>query len=876
MDFKKENNEGNREGESKIRQSFSHGRSKVVTVEVKKKRTFNKPNRASLGNKGQPKSGAEILVKKSGLTNVELEKRIKAVQERALAQKLEAKQRQDSADDVVNYKIAEVEAKRQEKELAEMKAAEAAKLTAQAKSSDAKKTKLENNKSESKSNSQKFENSKSDSKKNSYKKGGNDDRFSNQRFQKNKSSKLSVAQNNMIAESQLSALKQDEHNKFANRSKAKPKEDDDKKRNSETVKRSREELLGRNSDRNVKISIYNALDDDGDSVKVKRHKSKKNIQKTSIDNSSSKIVREVLLPETISIQELANRMAVRAGELIKCLMKLGVMATINQSIDADTAELIVLEMGHKVKRVDDSALELELLNSDTDVRDECIEARPPIVTIMGHVDHGKTSLLDALRKTDVALNEAGGITQHIGAYQITLPDGKRISFIDTPGHAAFTEMRARGANITDVVVLVVAADDGVKEQTVEAINHAKAANVPIIVAINKIDKPGAEPNKVRNELLNYGLVVESLGGDIIDVEVSAKAGLNLDKLEESILLQAEMLELKADRNKLASAVVVESKIEKGLGPVATVLIKNGTLRVGDAFVSGIVHGKVRAIKNDLKRNLTELLPGTPGEIIGFDVAPIPGDDFVVLSSEQKAKELADMRRNKKREKEWIVRSKGSISDMFAREKEEGKMKVLPVIIKGDVQGSIEAISESLKKMASDEVSVNILHSGVGGITESDVILANASKALIVGFNVRANMQARELSAINDVEIKYYSVIYDLIDDVKAILSGMLSPILSEKTIGSAEVRKVFDVSNVGKIAGCMVVSGVIRRNAKVRVLRDNIVVHTGGVKSIHRKKDEVKEVKEGFECGVSLETYSDIHVNDVLEFFEIEKTERTL
>lgn len=874
MDFKNENNEGSREGRAKIRQSFSHGRSKVVTVEVKKKRTFNKPNGLSSGKKEQLMSGTEILVKKSGLTNVELEKRIKAVQERALVQRLEAKQRQDSADDVLNYKIAEVEAKRQEKELAESKTAEIAKLAAQVEAVEAKKSKSGSDKSVF--DTKKNENSKASFKKSTYQKSENDDRFLNQRFQKNKVSKLSVAQSNMIAESQLSALKQDEHNKFANKNKTKTKEDDDKKRNSETGKMSREELFSRNFERNGKISIYNALDNDDDSIKIKRHKSKKNSQKTSIDNSSSKIIREVLLPETISIQELANRMAVRAGELIKCLMKLGVMATINQSIDADTAELVVLEMGHKVKRVDDSALESELLNSDTESREECIEARPPIVTIMGHVDHGKTSLLDALRKTDVALNEAGGITQHIGAYQITLPDGKRISFIDTPGHAAFTEMRARGANITDVVVLVVAADDGVKEQTVEAINHAKAANVPIIVAINKIDKHGADPNKVRNELLNYEIVVESLGGDIIDVEVSAKAGLNLDKLEESILLQAEMLDLKADKNKLASAVVVESKIEKGLGPVATVLIKNGTLRVGDVFVSGVVHGKVRAIKNDLKRNLNELLPGTPGEIIGFDVAPIPGDDFVVLSSEQKAKELADMRRNKKREKEWIVRSKCSISDMFAKEKEEGKMKVLPVIIKGDVQGSIEAISESLKKMANDEVSVNILHSGVGGITESDVILAHASKALILGFNVRANMQARELSAIDDVEIKYYSVIYDLIDDVKAILSGLLSPILSEKTIGTAEVRKVFDVSNVGKIAGCMVVSGVIRRNANVRVLRDNIVVHTGGVKSIHRKKDEVKEVKESFECGVSLETYSDVHVNDVLEFFEIEKMERTL
>lgn len=880
-------------GGAQIRQSFSHGRSKVVTVEVKKKRSFNKPNKP-IAKKEPLKTSTEVLAQKSGLTSVELENRIRAVQEMAAIQKLEAKKRKDSADVVVSSKIAVVEAEKQEalereaahlneeKRIAEEKRVVEEKRNfnkvAEEKSNTGAK-KQEDGKFKDKKNPQSSynKNSKFEGKKSAFQKK-NDDKGSvgkNQNF-KNKGSRLSVAQNNMIAESQLSAMQQSTHNKFTvNKKVYKDKNDEDNKKSADSLKRSREELLGRNFERSGKISIYNALDDEDGEIRVKRQKIRKNTQKQSSDDGS-KIVREILLPETISVQELANRMAVRAGELIKCLMKLGVMATINQIIDADTAELVVLEMGHKVKRVDDQALESEILNSEASSREECIEPRPPIVTIMGHVDHGKTSLLDALRKTDVALNEAGGITQHIGAYQITLADGRKISFIDTPGHAAFTEMRARGANVTDVVVLVVAADDGVKEQTVEAINHAKAANVPMLVAINKIDKPGADPTRVRNELLSYGIVVESLGGDVIDVEVSAKAGINLDKLEDSILLQAEILELKADKNKPASAVVIESKIEKGLGPVATVLVKNGTLNVGDSFVSGIVYGKVRAIKNDLKMNLSTLTPGTPGEIIGFNVAPVPGDDFIVLSNEQKAKELAQMREHKKREKEWIVKSKGSISDMFAKETSEGKVKVLPVIIKGDVQGSIEAISESLRKLATDEVSVNVLHSGVGGITESDVILAHASNAIILGFNVRANMQARELSGVHNIELKYYSVIYDLIDDVKAILSGLLSPIVSEKVIGSAEVRKVFDISNVGKVAGCMVVSGVIKRSARVRILRDNVVIYTCDVKSIHKGKDDAKEIKEGFECGIALDGYSDIHVNDILEFFEIEKTARTL
>jgi len=565
---------------------------------------------------------------------------------------------------------------------------------------------------------------------------------------------------------------------------------------------------------------------------------------------------------------------VRVADLIKALMKMGIMATINQVIDADTAELIVLEMGHKVKRVGDADIVSELISEVEDAEENMLP-RPPIVTIMGHVDHGKTSLLDAIRKTDVALNEAGGITQHIGAYQITMKDSRKITFIDTPGHAAFTEMRARGANVTDVVVLVVAADDGVKEQTVEALNHAKAAGVPIIIAINKIDKPSANPDRVRNDLLNHEIVVEALGGDVIDVEVSAKSGINLDLLEDSILLQADVLDLKANPNRSAEATVVEARVEKGLGPVATVLVNKGTLKVGDVFVAGMVSGKVRAIRNDLKQNLNELLPGSPGEIIGFSSAPIPGDDFIVVQDESKAKEVAEIRARKKKEKEWVVK-RGSVSDMFAQAASGEKIQSVAVIIKADTQGSIEAISESLRKLATDEVQVNILHSGVGGITENDVILANASNAVVLGFNVRANMQAKDQSSRDGIELKYYSVIYDLIDDVKAIMSGMLAPTLSERVIGSAEVRQIFDISKIGKVAGCMVIDGVIRKTAKVRILRDNVVIHTGNVKSLQRKKDAVKEIKEGFECGISLESYSDIHIKDVIEFFEIDEIARTL
>src|SRR3989338_6274732 len=494
---------------------------------------------------------------------------------------------------------------------------------------------------------------------------------------------------------------------------------------------------------------------------------------------------------------------------------------------------------------------------------------------MGHVDHGKTSLLDALRKTDVVTHEAGGITQHIGAYQVTLKSGDKITFFDTPGHAAFTEMRARGANVTDIVVLVVAADDGIMEQTVEAINHAKAANVPIIVAINKIDKPDANPERVRSELLQHGLVLEEFGGDILAVEVSAKQKTGLDKLEETILLQSEILDLKANPNRHATGVVVESQIDKGRGVVSTVLVQKGTLRVGDIFVAGSEWGRVRALLSDKGEKITSAGPGVPAEVLGFNGAPKAGDDFVVTLDENRAREIAEYRQRKEREAKVLASARGSMEQMLSKIA-AGEVKELPVVIKSDVQGSLEAIAASLAKLSTSEVSVRLLHGGVGGINESDVTLARASGGIIVGFNVRANPQARELARRDNVDIRYYSIIYNVIDDIKTMMSGLLAPTLREKYLGSAQIREVFSVSKVGKIAGCYVTDGIVKRGSKVRLLRDNVVIFEGGLKTLRRFKDEAKEVKESYECGMAFENYNDIKQGDVIECFEMEEIIRTL
>mgnify|MGYP001114701710 CR=1 FL=1 len=605
---------------------------------------------------------------------------------------------------------------------------------------------------------------------------------------------------------------------------------------------------------------------------LRRHQQRQRQQVTT----SEPVVREVVLPESITVQELANRMAVRGAEVIKALMKNGVLATINQVIDADTAELIVAEFGHKVKRVSEADVE-EGIEGAPD-RPEDLVPRPPVVTVMGHVDHGKTSLLDALRHANVAASEAGGITQHIGAYRVDIGSGMPVTFIDTPGHAAFTAMRARGASVTDIVVLVVAADDGVMPQTVEAIRHAKAAKVPIVVAINKIDKPEANPDRVKQELLAHEVVVEDFGGDVLSVPVSAVKKIGLDKLIEAIQLQAELLDLKANPNREARGTIIEAKLDRGRGAVCTVLVQNGTLKVGDIVIAGAQWGRVRALIDDRGVPVESAGPSTPVEILGLDGVPEPGDRLQVVDSEKRAREIAEYRQRKKREQQQRaagVAKPTSLEEMFKGIK-EGTLKELPVVVKSDVHGSLEAITAGLEKLKTEEVGVRVLHGGVGAITESDVILAQASKAVILGFNVRANAQARELAKQVGIEIRYYSIIYELLDDVKNLLSGMLAPVSKEVVLGHAEIREVFNITKVGKVAGCMVTDGVVKRGAKVRLLRDDVVVFEGVLGSLKRFKEDVREVKEGFECGMSIEGYNDIRQGDVIEVYEVQEVARTL
>ncbi len=630
--------------------------------------------------------------------------------------------------------------------------------------------------------------------------------------------------------------------------------------------------------RSGKLTIAEALGDDEERTRslasIKRAREKEKQQQQQLLSEGQKVIREVVIPETITVQELANRMAERASDVIRVLMKMDVMATINQTIDADTAELIVAEFGHKLKRVSEADVEIGL-KGDEDPETTLVP-RAPVVTVMGHVDHGKTSLLDALRETDVAAHESGGITQHIGAYQVTMSSGAKICFIDTPGHEAFTDMRARGASVTDLVVLCVAADDGIMPQTVEAIDHAKAAGVPIIVAINKIDKPEADADKVRNDLLQHELVVEEMGGEILAVEVSATEKTNLDKLEEAVLLQAELLDLKANPDRPAEGVIIEAKLEQGRGPVATVLIHRGTLRVGDIFVAGSEWGRARALVDSYGENLEEAGPAVPVEVLGLNGTPAAGDEVAVVENEARAREIVDFRQRRIRDEKAAAGARGTLEQMFEKAKETGELQLLPVIIKADVHGSVEAITGALDKLATEEVKVQSLHSAVGGINESDITLAKASGALIIGFNVRANPQAREMASQESIEIRYYSVIYNLIDDLKQALSGMLPPTLKENLLGYAEIREVFNVSKIGKIAGCMVTEGQVKRGAKVRLIRDDVVVHEGELSQLKRFKDDAKEVKEGTECGMAFANYQDIQQNDRVECFEIEEIAREL
>ena len=607
---------------------------------------------------------------------------------------------------------------------------------------------------------------------------------------------------------------------------------------------------------------------------MKRKQERARQKAMGIGMDREKVVRDVQLPEAITVSELSNRMAERVADVVKMLMKNGIMATQNQTIDADTAELVIAEFGHKVVRVSDADVEDAIdLIKDTDAN---LRPRPPIVTIMGHVDHGKTSLLDAIRHANVVSGEAGGITQHIGAYQVTTDTGAVLTFLDTPGHAAFTSMRARGAHVTDIVILVVAADDAVMPQTIEAIAHAKAAKVPMIVAINKIDKYDANPQKVRTDLLQHEVVVEAMSGEVQDVEVSAKTGQGLDNLLEAIALQAEILELRANPERQASGAVIEAKLDVGRGPVATVLVQNGTLRKGDIFVVGEKWGKVRALINDRGETVAEAGPSVPVEVLGLNGTPEAGDVLNVVDTEMQAREIAEYRGKATREKRAAAGALTTMEQLMARAKADKSIAELTLVVKADVQGSAEAITQALEKVGNEEVRVRVLHSGVGAITESDVVLAEASKAPVIGFNVRANAPARAAANQKGVEIRYYSIIYDLLDDIKAAASGLLKAEIRERFIGYARILEVFKVSQVGKVAGCLVTEGVARRSAGVRLLRDNVVIHEGTLKTLKRFKDEMSEVQSGQECGMAFEAYDDVRVGDVIEIFERETIERTL
>jgi translation initiation factor IF-2 len=827
-----------------VRQNFSHGRSKIVTVEVRKKRTFEAGSSGSMQEvKEAPEvvapsepaaaepaeSDAEIAAEPETqapkptrqLTEQERAARAKALQE---ARRIDEETRKEAQQASIAVAVAPApEAAADSPGDAEAEARTAADLAA-----DASRRELEAEETARRE------------------KRGQD-----------------------AAEAGMAKLKkhgdgeeeEDEEAKRGKRGKAAPRRPSPSRR-------------GEPRRRAGRLTITEALDENErvrSLASVKRARERKKKREGPIEHV--KIVREVTIPETITVQELANRMAERGVDVIGALMKLGNMVTMDQTIDADTAELMVAEFGHKINRVSDSDVEIGLTGEDDAEQD--LVSRPPVVTVMGHVDHGKTSLLDALRNTDVVSGEAGGITQHIGAYQTSLTGGDKITFIDTPGHEAFTEMRARGAVATDIVVLVVAADDGIMPQTVEAISHAKAAGVPIIIAINKIDLPDANPLRIRTQLLEHEVVLEGMGGEVLEVEVSATQRTNLDKLEELILLQAEVLDLEANPNRPAEGIVIEAKIDPGRGPVATVLVQRGTLKIGDIFVAGAQSGRVRALVDDRGVSVNEAGPSHPVELTGLGAPPAAGDDLVVVESESRAREIAEFRQGRDRDSRTQIAARGTLEEMFEAI-QAGIAKELPIVIKADVQGSIEAITGMLNKLPQDEVKIQVLHSGVGGITESDVTLAEASRGVIVGFNVRANGQVRAMANADNVDIRYYSVIYEVIDDMKNLLIGLMAPELREIFLGNAEVREVFNVSKVGRVAGCYISEGTVRRGAKVRLLRDSVVVHEGSLSTLKRFKDDVREVAENYECGMSFENYNDLKVGDVIECFDIQEIAPTL
>ncbi|ERL99091.1 translation initiation factor IF-2 [Rhodobacteraceae bacterium HIMB11] len=808
-----------------VKQSFSHGRSKNVVVETKRKRVVvPKPGAAKPAAGGAGAGGASGA---GGIQNAEMERRLKALQAAKAreAEEVAAREAEEQA------RVEERERRRAEqenKEREQRELEERAKAKAEA----------------------------------------------DERAKKEAEEQKAREAAEKAARAEPAQPRSDDART------AKPAAPVSRKREQEDDKRRAKTrgVEGENR-RSGKLTVSQALGGgEGGrqrSMASMRRKQERARQKAMGESQErEKIVREVQVPEAIVVSELANRMAERVAEVVKSLMKMGMMVTQNQSIDADTAELIIEEFGHKIVRVSDADVE-DVINEVEDSKED-LKPRPPVITIMGHVDHGKTSLLDAIRQANVVSGEAGGITQHIGAYQVTAPDGSLLSFLDTPGHAAFTSMRARGAQVTDIVVLVVAADDSVMPQTIEAINHAKAAKVPMIVAINKCDKPDANPDIVRTELLQHEVIVEAMSGDVQDVEVSALAKTGLDQLLEAISLQAEILELKANPKRAAQGAVIEAQLDVGRGPVATVLVQKGTLKQGDIFVVGEQWGKVRALINDKGERVKEAGPSVPVEVLGLNGTPEAGDVLNVVDTEAQAREIADYRIDLAKEKRAAAGAATTLEQLMARAKENENLTEMPILVKADVQGSAEAIVQAMEKIGNDEVRVRVLHYGVGAITDTDVGLAEASGAPVIGFNVRANASARNSANQKGVEIRYYSIIYDLVDDVRAAASGLLSAEIRENFIGYAQIKEVFKVSGVGKVAGCIVTEGVARRSAGVRLLRDNVVIHEGTLKTLKRFKDEVKDVQSGQECGMAFENYDDIRPNDVIEIFEREEVARTL
>jgi translation initiation factor IF-2 len=810
---------------SNVKQSFSHGRTKNVVVETKRKRVVvPKPGAAKpTGASGGPMIGGDPSKRPAGISDAELERRMKAL---AAAKAREA---EDAAKREAEEKARAAE---REQRRADQEAKEAEDRARE------ERTKAKAEEEERK--------------------------------------RQEAAKAKAVADAPVAAPPGEAA--VARPSSAPRNADREKANRGNDNKGKPANNRGGDNRRSGKLTVNDALRGGGARQKsmaaMKRKQDKARAKAMGISAEREKVYREVSLPEAITVSELAARMTERVSDVVKALMTNGIMATQTQTIDADTAELIIEEFGHTVVRVSDA--DVEDVIEQTEDKETDLQPRAPIITIMGHVDHGKTSLLDAIRNARVVAGEAGGITQHIGAYQVTTEGGQVLSFLDTPGHAAFTSMRARGAQVTDIVVLVVAADDAVMPQTIEAINHAKAAGVPMIVAINKIDRPAADVNKVRTDLLQHEVIVEAMSGEVQDVEVSAITGQGLPELLEAIALQAEILELKANPDRAASGAVIEAQLDVGRGPVATVLVQNGTLKTGDIFVVGEQWGRVRALIDDKGDRVKEAGPSVPVEVLGLNGTPEAGDVLNVTETEAQAREIAEYRANAAKDKRAAAGAAVTLDQLMANAKQNENMSELPILVKADVQGSAEAIMQAMEKIGNDEVRVRVLHSGVGAITESDIGLAEASGAPVIGFNVRANASARNTANQKGVEIRYYSVIYDLVDDVKAAASGLLSAEIREKFIGYAAIKEVFKVSNVGKVAGCIVTEGVARRSAGVRLLRDNVVIHEGTLKTLKRFKDEVAEVQSGQECGMAFENYDDIRADDVIEIFEREEVERNL